>query len=141
MKRATFLAFALAAVGFLFSLVSVPAAADDPPADRVVVMYFHRTQRCPTCRKMGGYTEEAVKEKFAEELKRGKVEFHFIDFQDQKNAELTKGYKVSGPMLVVAKIEGGKVKEHKDLKEIWTKHGDKADFFKYVQDQIAGYSK
>ena len=35
------------------------------PADRVVVMYFHRTVRCPTCRRMGSYSEEAVVEGFA----------------------------------------------------------------------------
>jgi len=61
------------------------AKAPVVPADRVVVMYFHRTQRCPTCRKMGGYSEEAVKTGFAKLMKQGKVEFHFINFQDEKN--------------------------------------------------------
>ena len=72
-------------------------------------MYFHRTQRCPTCLKMGSYSEEAVKTGFADEIKKGQVAFHFIDFQDEKNARYTKGYEISGPALIVAKISDNKV--------------------------------
>ncbi|MBN1394562.1 MAG: hypothetical protein JW959_06035 [Pirellulales bacterium] len=115
-----------------------PAAA---PADRVVVMYFHRTKRCPTCRKMGGYAEEAVAGGFADELKKGTVEFHFIDFQDEKNAALAKSYKVGGPSLIAAKVKDGKVAEFKNMEEIWTKAGDKEAFFKYVREQIKEYRK
>jgi len=118
--------------------------ADTPastPADRVVVMYFHRTQRCPTCLKMGGYSEEAVKTGFAQEIKAGKVEFHYIDFQDKKNESLTQGYQVSGPTLIVTKVVDNKVKDHKNLTEMWTKVRDKAAFIEYVQSNIKDYQK
>ncbi|MEN6458257.1 MAG: nitrophenyl compound nitroreductase subunit ArsF family protein [Thermoguttaceae bacterium] len=110
-----------------------------PPADRVVVMYFHRTQRCPTCRRMGGYTEEAVLKGFDDEVKNGAVEFHFIDFQDEKNAALSEGYGVTGPTLIVAQVVDNKVKHYKSLTEIWKKNGDKAAFLKYVRDNVAAY--
>jgi hypothetical protein len=111
------------------------------PADRVVVMYFHRTQRCPTCLRMGSYSEEAVVEGFAKQIKVGTVEFHYIDFQDEKNAKLTEGYKVGGPTLIVAQVIGNKVKVYKNLTEIWAKNGDKDDFLKYVRANIAAYQK
>jgi len=115
--------------------------AADAPADRVVAMYFHRTKRCPTCLKMGSYSEEAVKTGFAEQLKDGTVELHYVDFQDKKNAALTKAYRISGPALVVAKVAENKVAEFKDLKDIWTKVGDKKAFLEYVQENIAAYRK
>ena len=115
-----------------------PAAA---PADRVVVMYFHRTQRCPTCLRMGGYSEEAVVKGFVDPIKDGTVEFHYVDFQDAGNSALTKGYKVGGPTLIVARVVGDKVKEFKNLTEIWTKNGDKPAFLKYVRDNVAAYQK
>ena len=31
--------------------------------------------------------------------KEGTVEFHYVDFQNQKNAALTKAYKITGPSL------------------------------------------
>jgi thiol-disulfide isomerase/thioredoxin len=116
--------------------------ADPPastPADRIVVMYFHRTQRCPTCLKMGSYSEEAVKTGFAQQMKKGKVEFHYIDFQDKKNAALTKGYNVSGPTLIVVKVVNNKVADRKDLAEIWTKVRDKVAFVEYVQGSVTNY--
>lgn len=111
------------------------------PADRVVVMYFHRTQRCPTCKRMGSYTEEAVLKGFPKEIKEGTVEFHFIDFQDQKNAALTEGYKVGGPTLIVAQVIANKVKEYKNLKEVWAKNNDKDAFLKYVRENVSAYQK
>ena len=106
------------------------------PADRVVVMYFHRTQRCPTCRKMGSYTEEAVKNGFSKLIKRGKVEFYFIDFQDKKNEKIAAGYQVQGPTLIVAKVAKNKVVKFVNLEEMWTKVGNKEDFIAYVQDNV-----
>ena len=75
------------------------------------------------------------------EIKDGKVAFHYIDFQDEKNAALANGYKVGGPTLIVAHIVGNKVAEYKNLTEIWTKVGDKAAFFQYVQSNVKDYQK
>jgi hypothetical protein len=141
MKRAAILGLAVLAVGVLGSLLPDAVSAADAPADRVVVMYFHRTVRCPTCQKMGTYTEEAVKSGFAEQLKAGTVEFHSIDFQDAKNAKLSAGYGVAGPTLIVTKVTGGKVVEKKNLKDIWANAGNKAAFVKYVQTNVKGYVK
>jgi hypothetical protein len=119
-----------------------PVKADKPaavPADRVVVMYFHRTQRCPTCLRMGSYSEEAVVKGFAKQIKAGAVEFHYVDFQDAKNAALTNGYKVGGPTLIVAHVLSNKVKEYKNLTEMWAKNRDKDVFLKYVRDNVAAY--
>ena len=138
MKRIAVIALAAACLAVMFD---VAAWAADPPADRVVAMYFHRTERCPTCLKMGSYSEEAVKKGFAKQVKEGSVQFYYIDFQDKKNATLTKGYKVSGPALVVAKVKAKKVKEYKDLEDIWTKVREKPKFIKYVRDNVEAYRK
>ena len=91
---------------------------------------------------MGSYSEEAVKTGFARQIKAGKVEFHYIDFEDEKNEALTKGYKVGGPTLIVARVVDNKVKEHKNLTEIWTKvREEKAAFVEYVQGNVKDYLK
>ena len=52
---------ALCAIALSQTVLAADASAKaTTPADRVVVMYFHRTQRCPTCLRMGSYSEEAV---------------------------------------------------------------------------------
>lgn len=116
--------------------------AADAPKDRVVVMYFHRTERCPTCRTMGSYSEEAVTTAFAEEIKKGQVAFHFIDFEAEKNARYAKAYDISGPALIVAKIADNKVASYQDLNDIWLKVRDKPAFLRYVQENVkAGLAK
>ncbi len=143
MMRTVVFLLALLATAFQGSLFPDAASAADAPKDkdRVVVMYFHRTQRCPTCQKMGNYTEEAIKKGFAREIKEGKVDFHFIDFQDQKNAAFTKAYGIQGPTLLVAKASGNKVSEYQNLDEMWTKVRDKNDFIEYVQTSVKSYLK
>ena len=138
MKRIVVVALAAACLVVMFDAT---AWAADPPADRVVAMYFHRTERCPTCLKMGSYSEEAVKKGFAKQVKEGSVQFYYIDFQDKKNAALTKGYKISGPALIVANIKAKKVKEYKDLKDIWTTVREKPKFIKYVRDSVEACRK
>ena len=141
MRCAIHALFTIVAVAVVASLVPQPASAADTPKDHTVVMYFHRTQRCPTCLKMGSYSEEAVKGGFAQQIKENKVEFHYIDFQDEKNSALTKGYKVGGPTLIVARVAGNKVLEYKNLTEIWTKVRDKTAFTDYVQTSVKEYQK
>ena len=141
MKRVVSLIAVCGTLLVLDCVASNSASAADAPKDRVVVMYFHRTQRCPTCLKMGSYTEEAVKKGFAKEIKTGTVSLHFIDFQDEKNAAFTKAYGISGPTLIVAKARGEKVAEYKNLKEMWTKVRDKDSFVEYVQTNVKSYTK
>lgn len=143
MKRLTLTILIAVTLALLASAVAEHAAAAEaakaPPKDRVVAMYFHRTQRCPTCLKMGSYTEEAIKTGFAKQLKDRTVEFHYIDFQNEKNAAFAKAYKVTGPALIVARVKDNKVAEFKDLKDIWSNVNDKEAFMKYVQGHVAAY--
>jgi hypothetical protein len=141
MKRVVAAVVAFGVVALLASTLSQAVLAAEASTDRVVAMYFHRTQRCPTCLKMGSYSEEAVKSGLAQQVKDGKVEFRYIDFQDEKNAALTKGYKVGGPTLIVARVAGGKVAEYKNLTEIWTKVRDKEAFVEYVRNNVKSYLK
>lgn len=141
MKRTVTMTVILQAVAFLTSMLPSEASAADAPKDRVVVMYFHRTQRCPTCLKMGSYTEEAVTQGLAKEVKEGKVSFHFIDFQDEKNTAFTQAYGITGPTLIVARAAGEKVAEYKSLQDMWTKVRDKEAFLEYVQTNVKSYLK
>ncbi len=109
------------------------------PAHQVVVCYFHRTVRCPTCKKIGGYVEEAVKKGFAAELKAGTVRMTTVDFQDAKNREYTEAYKITGPTLVLMDVRDGKVKTWKPAPKVWSLVGDEEAFMKYVQGEVRSY--
>jgi hypothetical protein len=125
----------------LFAHLAVLCAASvvqaaDAPAERVIAMYFHRTERCPTCQRMGGWSDEAVKAGFADQIKAGQVAFYDVDFQASQNARMVKAYHITGPALIVAKIADNKVTSHRNLEDIWLKVRDKEAFFRYVQENV-----
>ncbi|NLF71891.1 MAG: hypothetical protein GX575_22910 [Candidatus Anammoximicrobium sp.] len=136
MKRLAVATLLTLIASFVITFVTSAAQAADAPKDRVIAMYFHRTERCPTCQKMGSYSEEAVKAAFADEIKAGRVAFHFIDFEAQKNARYTRAYNINGPALIVARISSNKVASYRNLEDIWDKVSDKPAFLRYVQENV-----
>jgi len=114
-------------------------AAEAAPSHQVVACYFHRTNRCPTCKKIGSYIEDAVETGFADEIKAGTVKVKMVDFQDAKNQKLTEAYKITGPTLVLMDVHDGKVKAWKPSPKVWSLVSKKSDFFKYVQQEVKSY--
>lgn len=109
------------------------------PEHKVQAMYFHRTNRCPTCKRIGGYAEDAIKAAFVQGLKDKSVSFHLVDFQDAKNSEIVESYNITGPTLVLANVEHNKVTAWKAMPEVWSLVGKKDEFFKYVQNGVRDY--
>jgi hypothetical protein len=120
-----------------------PVAAAEPaaaaPAHRVIACYFHRTQRCPTCRKIGAYIEEAVQTGFPQEIRQGQVSVYLVDFQNPKNRKYSESYNITGPTLVLIDVHDGKVAAWRPAPKVWSLVGDKAAFFQYVQQGIRDY--
>jgi len=127
----------------VIACVAAQARAAEKPAKvpdhYVAAIYFHRTQRCPTCRKISAYIDEAIHSAFAKQLKAKTVMFTLMDYQDPKNEKFTRGYKVKSPILVIADVHHGKVVQWKPMRSVWTLIGKKAEFFKYVQDGVHGF--
>ena len=115
------------------------AAAAAP--HRVIACYFHRTERCPTCRKISAYIEESLNSAYAKEIKAGSVAVQMIDFQDPKNKKYTDYYKITVPTLVILDVQGDEVKAWKAAPKVWSLVGKKDAFLKYVQDEVRGYLK
>ena len=62
------------------------------PADRVEVVYFHRTQRCYSCLYVEEETRYTVETYFADELTSGRVTFETFNVEDKENADIVKKY-------------------------------------------------
>lgn len=110
-----------------------------PPSHQVVVFYFHRTERCPTCKRVGGLAEEAVTQTFPQELKSRRVEFWMVDFQDKRNTELAKSYRIQGPTLVLANVFDRQVKEWTPMPKIWQLVGKSDEMQRYIDEGINHY--
>lgn len=109
------------------------------PEHQVFACYFHRTVRCPTCRKISAYIDEAVQTGFTSQVKDGGVKMMMVDFQDAKNQKLTEAYKITGPTLVIMDVRDGEVTAWKPAPKVWSLVAKKNDFFKYVQGEMQIY--
>ena len=78
-----------------------PSNNSSGPADRVEVVYFHRTQRCSTCIHAEELTRYTLETYFADELDSGKLTFQSIDLQNSNNAAIVNKYGAYGSQLFI----------------------------------------
>ena len=112
-----------------------------PPPHQVMVLYFHRTQRCPTCKRIGALGEAAITKGFPSELKSKTVEYRLVDFHNKKNTKLASQYKIKGPTLVLLNVFDGKVVSWTPMPKVWQLVGKPEAFHAYVRDGVAKYLK
>ena len=67
------------------SLSWAPQTPQVAVQDGVKVYYLHGNIRCPTCRTIEAYAQEAVETGFADELKSGKVQWQVINYESPGN--------------------------------------------------------
>ena len=120
------------------SLVGTVASAvrDSFSRDRVVVTYFHRMFRCETCLKFEEYSEEALREKFPDELAGGRLEWRVLNLDENENAHYEEEYEVVESSLVVSIESGGEELAWRVIPDIMDLVWDREAFHDYVALEI-----
>ena len=101
----------------------------------VEVVYFHRTQRCYSCRYAGDTTKYAVKTYFANELASGKLVFKMVDVQNKANASIVERYGAYGSSLFINEIVDG-IDHIESVTDIWLLIGKDEAFVNLVKSEI-----
>ncbi|ASV73674.1 hypothetical protein THTE_1072 [Thermogutta terrifontis] len=128
-----------------FSQWSAAAPGAEPstqPAlqpDRVVAIYFHRTQRCPTCRLVEKTIGEVLQKYFVQELRSGRLQWASIDFQDPRNAQFARAYQVTMPELVLVLVHDNRVVQWQPFPRVFGLLGKPQDFENYVREGVEEY--
>ena len=84
-----------------------PSNNSSGPADRVDVVYFHRTQRCSTCIHAEELTRDTVETHFTDELASGKLTFQSIDVQASNNTAIVNKYGAYARQLFINTVKDG----------------------------------
>ena len=133
------MAIALLAAACLFPARNLadtaPAWVQDklPPADpEIVVTYFHRTLRCPTCRNMESMAEQIMREEYLAALETGLVVWRPLNFDLPENAALAEFFALDGPALVIEGMDGPRRLQWRNLDLIWQFADDHVRFRAYV---------
>jgi len=107
--------------------------------NRVIVYYFHGNRRCPTCRALEGYSDEAIEKEFAAEIKNGTVEWQVLNYEDEENEHFVKTYGLYVQSLILSRVVSGKEVAWKDLDKIWELVKDKDKFLAYVHAETRAF--
>jgi len=105
--------------------------------DRVDVVYFHQSQRCPTCLCFEERVRYVVSTYFQGQLDSGKMTFGVYDISDSQNTEIVTKYGAVGSQLFI-NIVRGDTDNIKDIQDIWSWNcrGDKPGFDQQVRNLI-----
>jgi len=104
--------------------------------DALLVYYFHGNQRCPTCRSIESYSQEVVHTDFPDEVERGELVWKALNYERPAVAPLAEEFEVSDPLVVLVRMQNGKIADSKPLRAVWAKVRDKPAFVAYVRDEI-----
>ena len=106
------------------------------PADRVDVVYFHRTQRCSTCTYAEEGTLYTLETYFADELASGKVTFQSINVQDEANADIVEKYNNASYLTLCINTVRDGTDHIEAVTDIWLVIGDDEAFVEIVKSKI-----
>lgn len=105
------------------------------PADRVDVVYFHRTQRCYSCTYMEDAARYTVESYFADELASGKVTFQVFNVEEEQNADIVEKYQASYLSLYINAVKEGA--DHIELvTDLYTLIGNDEAFVEALKSKI-----
>ncbi len=106
---------------------------------KVVAYYFHGNFRCVSCRKLESLAYEAVINGFAEEIKRGDLQWRAVNVEERENEHFISDYRLFSRALVVVRFKDGKQVAYKNLMRAWELLRDDEALKKYVQSEVGSY--
>ncbi len=101
--------------------------------DKIVLLYFHRTQRCMTCNNAEQYARDTLNTYFPDDVKSGLLSIQSIDYQ--QDSGMAKKYNVNMQGLKLVEYRGGQ-ETVKDVPEIWAYVRDKVAYENYLKDLL-----
>lgn len=105
------------------------------PDAAVVAYYFHNNTRCPTCRSIESYSQEAIEQRFAEQLGNGQLEWRIVNYEAPEHAHFATEYELFAPSVILVRTANHQVADWRNLDRVWELVGQEDSFVAYVQEQ------
>jgi hypothetical protein len=105
-------------------------------ADRVDVVYFHRTQRCHTCLYAEEATRYTIETYFADELASGKVTFQSVNVEDEANADIVEKYNNASYLTLCINTVRDGTDHIEVVTDIWLVIGNDEAFVEIVKSKV-----
>jgi hypothetical protein len=124
-----------------FSNLNVVEEFAIPLQDGIVILQFHRANRCEFCNKMERLTREALNIHFADEIQEKKMVFRTINMDQSQYESLRKKYELFTSTLVFIAIQNGQESGWKIFTDAWNLTNDEEKFIQTFQYQLSEFIK
>jgi hypothetical protein len=112
------------------------------PKTKLLIYYFHITNRCQTCTKIEAVTQKTLADVYSKEIESGVIVFKSFNVDLPENSELVKKYEAYGATLAFTPIVNGKEAGIDDLTGMaFSKIGNESLFVNELKDKINLYIK
>ncbi len=124
-----------------FSNIDLVKELNLPFQNGVLILQFHRTERCKFCNDMEAHTNEVLNLFFQDDLQNGKIVFRQINMELPRYEGLRKKYNLFTSTLVLIKLSEGKESRWKILTEAWHLTDKKQEFIQMFQGELIKFRK
>ncbi len=109
---------------------------------KLLVYYFHITNRCNTCKSIEAAVKKTLETNFKNELAKGTIIFQTFNVDLPENKKLVDKYQAYGATLALTPIVKGKEAGIDDLTNFaFSKIHEEENFSKELKDKINSYIK
>jgi hypothetical protein len=117
---------------------TTPPVSDNStgPADRVDIIYLHRTERCHTCLYAENMTRYTLETYFADDLASGKVIFQSIDVQDEANTDIVEKYNNASYLTLYINTVSSGIDHIEEITDIWLAIDNDNTFVEIVKNKV-----
>ena len=129
----------LVITAFPISYTNADGSSTESNKNVIIVYYFHREFRCPSCTTLERVTRESVKSAFDKELKSGRVKLMSVDIDKKENKHFFNDYSLEFQSVVISDVRDGKEKQWKNLDQVWKLLKEEWDLREYIQKEIRLY--
>ncbi|NLX05400.1 MAG: hypothetical protein GXY33_09670 [Phycisphaerae bacterium] len=116
-----------------------PASQPAEETRKLIVYYFHTSQRCVSCLKIEKYTRLTLENGYREGLESGRIAFRQVNVEEPEHRHFVKDYELYTKSVVLVEEVNGEQRRWENLPEVWTLLGDQAAFGDYVRSRVNDY--
>ena len=116
---------------------STPVRAAIVRPDGVTVISLHGDKRCRTCLRISELAEDEIRQRFATEIREGRLHWDRLNYQTPGNEDLVPHYEIVSSTLVVSRWQNGEETGWQRLDEVWDLVGDEASYRDFIAARVA----
>lgn len=114
-------------------------ATEGTGASVVHAYYFHRAQRCVTCRGIETASQAALETSFADALEQGDLVWTPINLDEPKHEHFVQDFELVMSGVVLAEEQDGKPVRWENLEDVWRLARDRDRLAAYVTEKTQAF--